>query len=42
MLLKELNLSDFTPVPKLGIEIGENMPTVASRYFVKGLAASLG
>jgi hypothetical protein len=42
MLLKELNLSDFTPVTEPGIEIGENMPAVASRHFVKRLAASLG
>jgi hypothetical protein len=42
MFLKELNLPDFAPVSKLGIEIGENMPAVASRHFVKGLAATLG
>ena len=42
MFLKELNLSDFSPVIELGIKIRKNMLTVAARHFVKGLAASLG
>ena len=42
MFLKELNLSDFSPVIKPGIKIGKNMLTIAAHHIVKGLAASLG